>query len=108
MKKSELKQIIKEEIKSTIKEMDGEIDYKAKIEKSLGNIEDFLYHMPSMDFAKVMGQWFKYYNEYDQETLAMLNKLENSLWKFDDLLNFAGNPIPHSAYGNTGIIYPNK
>ena len=108
MKKSELKKMIQEEIKSTIKEMGEGVDYKAKIEKSVGNIEDYLYHMPSVDFAKVMKQWLKYYNEYDQETLDMFNKLERSLWKFDDLLNFDGNPIPHSAYGNTGIIYPNR
>ena len=97
MKKSELRQITKEEIESALKE-EGNGEYVEKTDKSLKGIEDFLYHMPDQSFSKVMRQWLKYHNQYNQETLDMFHKLENSLWKFDDLLNYRGNPIPHSFY----------
>ena len=97
MKNEDLRKIIREEIQSALKE-EGEGEYIEKIDKSLKGIEDFLYHMPASEFARVMKRWLKYYNRYDKESLEMFHKLENSLWLFDNVLNYHGNKIPHSFY----------
>ena len=133
MKKSELKQIIKEEITSVLKEeydpnqdpekkgseaykravwkgqfgsMDGfDKAYpqyskgggvKDQINRSLEKIEDYLYYMPDQSFATVMKRWFSEYSDAaDKEAMDMLRDLENSLKRFDEVLNYKNNKVKY-------------
>tara|TARA_R110000796_G_scaffold106564_3_gene217010 strand:+ start:176 stop:469 length:294 start_codon:yes stop_codon:yes gene_type:complete len=93
-----IQQQLREAAMSQVNEIQSDSAFIDKIDKSTKRIEDFLYRMPDQSFSKVMGQWLKYHGEYNQEALTVFLELEESLRKFDDVLNYDGNPIPHSSY----------
>jgi len=86
MKKSQLRQIIKEEITTTLSEEYKE-EIKDQINRSLEKIEDYLYYMPDQSFATVMKRWFSEYSDAaDKEAMDMLRDLEKSLKRFIKIL----------------------
>ena len=90
MKKSELRKTIKEEISKVLSEEDN--NYRDQIDRSLEQIEAYLYYMPDQNFAKVMKRWFSEFSGFvDKESRDMLLGLEKSLKEFDDVLNFKNN-----------------
>jgi len=138
MKKSELRQIIKEEITSVLKEeydpnqdpekkgsvaykravwkgqfgtMDGfdkaypqyskggnnkKGEIKDQIDRSLEQIQIYLYYMPDQQFATVMKRWFSEYSDAaDKEAMDMLHDLEKSLKRFDEVLNYKNNKVKY-------------
>jgi len=67
-------------------------NYREQIDKSLEQIEAYLYYMPNQNFAKVMKRWFSESSGFvDKESRDMLLGLEKSLKEFDDVLNFKNN-----------------
>jgi len=134
MKKSQLRQIIKEEITSVLKEeydpnqdpekkgseaykrsewkgrygsMDGfdkaypqyskgKEEVKDQIDRSLEQIGIYLYYMPDQQFATVMKRWFSEYSGFaDKAAMDMLRDLENSLKRFDEVLNYKNNKVKY-------------
>ena len=95
MKKTQLRQIIKEEITTTLSEEYKE-EIKDQIDRSLEQIQIYLYYMPDQQFATVMKRWFSEYSDFaDKEAMDMLRDLENSLKKFDEVLNYKNNKVKY-------------
>jgi len=95
MKKSQLRQIIKEEITTTLSEEYKE-EIKDQIDRSLEQIQIYLYYMPDQQFATVMKRWFSEYSDAaDKEAMDMLRSLEKSLKRFDEVLNYKNNKVKY-------------
>jgi len=95
MKKSQLRQIIKEEITTTLSEEYKE-EVKDQIDRSLEQIQIYLYYMPDQSFATVMKRWFSEYSgAADKEARDMLRDLEKSLKRFDEVLNYKNNKVKY-------------
>jgi len=52
--------------------------------------------MPDQSFATVMKRWFSEYSDFaDKEAMDMLRDLENSLKRFDEVLNYKNNKVKY-------------